>query len=62
MFLVYNTIVKKPKKKKAKPSDADYVDNQQLYNALVEYRSKCEDAENAGRKNQNYQTILVNVF
>ena len=42
--------MKKPKKKKAKPSDADYVDNQALYDALVEYRNKCRDAENAGRK------------
>ena len=42
--------MKKPKKKKAKPSDADYVSNQDLYDALVEYRKKCEDAENAGRK------------
>jgi len=38
------------KKKKSKPSDADYVDNQQLYNALVEYKKKCKESENAGRK------------
>ena len=31
--------MKKPRKKK-KPSDADYVDNQQLYDALVEYKKK----------------------
>jgi hypothetical protein len=42
--------VKKPKKKKSKPSDADYVDNQALYDALVEYKKKLKDAENAGRK------------
>ncbi len=42
--------MKKPKKKKAKPSDADYVDNRQLYDALVEYRKKCNETENAGRK------------
>jgi hypothetical protein len=42
--------VKKPKKKKSKPSDADYVDNQKLYDALVEYKKKCKDAENSGRK------------
>ena len=42
--------MKKPKKKKSKPSDADYVDNQALYDALVEYRKKCKDAENSGRK------------
>ena len=42
--------MKKPKKKKLKPSDADYVDNQQLYDSLVEYRKKCRDAENSGRK------------
>ena len=42
--------MKKPKKKKAKPSDADYVDNQELYNALVDYRKKSLDAENAGKR------------
>jgi hypothetical protein len=41
--------VKKPKKKK-KASDDDYVSNQALYDALVEYRKKCDEAENAGRK------------
>jgi len=47
---MYNNNVKKPKKKKSKTSDADYVDNQALYDALVEYRKKCKDAENSGRK------------
>jgi hypothetical protein len=42
--------VKKPKKKKAKPSDDDYVDNNQLYNALVEYNKKVKENENSGRK------------
>lgn len=42
--------MKKPKKKKSKASDADYVDNQMLYDALVEYRKKCREAENSGRK------------
>lgn len=42
--------VKKPKKKKTKPTDADYVDNTQLYDALVEYRKKCKDSDNSGRK------------
>lgn len=42
--------MKKPKKKKSKPSDADYVDNQALYDALVEYKKKCKEAEDAGRK------------
>ena len=41
--------MKQPKKKK-KASDADYVSNQELYDALVDYRKKCDDAENAGRK------------
>ena len=41
--------MKQPKKKK-KASDADYVSNQELYDALVEYRKKRDDAENAGRK------------
>jgi hypothetical protein len=41
--------MKKPRKKK-KPSDADYVDNQLLYNSLVEYRKKSKEAENSGRK------------
>ena len=41
--------MKQPKKKK-KASDADYVSNQDLYNALVEYRKKSADADNAGRK------------
>jgi hypothetical protein len=41
--------VKQPKKKK-KASDADYVSNQELYDALVEYRKKFVDADNAGRK------------
>jgi len=41
--------VKQPKKKK-KASDADYVSNQELYDALVEYRKKSTDADNAGRK------------
>ena len=42
--------MKKPKKKKSKPSDDDYVDNQSLYNALVEYSKKVKDNENCGRK------------
>ena len=42
--------MKKPKKKKIKPSDADYVDNQELYDALVEYKKKLNEAENAGKK------------
>ena len=41
--------MKQPKKKK-KASDADYVSNQELYDALVEYRKKSTDADNAGRK------------
>ena len=41
--------MKQPKKKK-KASDADYVSNQELYDALVEYRKKSADADNAGRK------------
>ena len=40
----------KKKRKKSKPSDADYVDNQALYKSLIEYKDKCKDAENAGRK------------
>lgn len=46
---MYIRFVKNPKKKK-KASDADYVSNQELYDALVEYRKKSGDAENAGRK------------
>jgi len=42
--------VKKPKKKKTKPSDDDYVDNQKLYDALVEYSKKVKENENSGRK------------
>jgi len=42
--------VKKPKKKKKKETDADYVSNQALYDALVDYKIKITDAENAGRK------------
>jgi hypothetical protein len=42
--------VKKPKKKKTKETDADYVSNQALYDALVDYKIKITDAENAGRK------------
>ena len=41
--------MKKVKKKK-KASDADYVSNQELYDALVEYKKKIKEAENAGRK------------
>jgi hypothetical protein len=48
--LRYSVKVKKPKKKKSKPSDDDYVDNQSLYNALVEYSKKVKDNENSGRK------------
>lgn len=40
----------KKKKKKKQASDADYVSNQDLLNALIEYKNKREDAENAGRK------------
>jgi hypothetical protein len=47
---VYNNTVKKPKKKKSKSSDADYVDNQALYTALVEYKKKLTESENNGRK------------
>jgi hypothetical protein len=47
---MYNNTVKKPKKKKSKSSDADYVDNQALYNALVEYKKKLTESENNGRK------------
>jgi hypothetical protein len=43
---VYNNTVKKPKKKKSKSSDADYVDNQALYTALVEYKKKLTESEN----------------
>lgn len=39
---------KKPKKKAA--SDNDYVSNQELLDALIEYKTKKDDAENAGRK------------
>jgi|688.fasta_scaffold06393_9 hypothetical protein len=39
---------KKPKKKKDK--DGDYVDNARLYQELVDYKKKREDAENSGRK------------
>ncbi len=42
--------MKKPKKKKTKSTDADYVDNQALYNALVDYKKKTKEAENSGRK------------
>jgi hypothetical protein len=42
--------VKKPKKKKSKPSDADYVDNHALYAALVDYKKKCKDSTTAGKK------------
>lgn len=42
--------MKKPKKKKTKPSDDDYVDNQKLYDALVEYSKKVKENENSGRK------------
>ncbi len=42
--------MKKPKKKKTKETDADYVSNQALYDALVDYKIKITDAENAGRK------------
>ncbi len=41
--------MKNPSKKK-KASDADYVSNSDLYDALVDYRKKSNDAENAGRK------------
>lgn len=41
--------MKKVKKRK-KASDADYVSNQELYDALVEYKKKVSEAENAGRK------------
>jgi hypothetical protein len=41
--------VKKPKKKK-KASDADYVSNQDLLDALIDYKKKKDEAEDAGRK------------
>ena len=41
--------MKNPRKKKAS-SDADYVSNTDLYAALIEYRKKTDEAENAGRK------------
>ena len=41
--------MKQPKKKK-KASDADYVSNQELYDALVAYKIKKDDAEKVGRK------------
>lgn len=47
--MVYTVIVKKKRKKKA-ASDADYVSNQDLLDALVEYKKKKDDSENAGRK------------
>ena len=47
---MYNNTVKKPKKKKSKSSDADYVDNQALYAALVDYKKKLTESENNGRK------------
>jgi hypothetical protein len=47
---VHNNTVKKPKKKKTKPSDDDYVDNQKLYDALIEYKKKIKENENCGRK------------
>ena len=45
----YINSVKKPKKKK-KASDADYVSNQDLLDALIDYKKKKEEAEDAGRK------------
>ena len=42
--------MKKLKKKKKEASNSDYVSNQELYDALVDYRKKSDDAENAGRK------------
>ncbi len=50
--------MKKPKQQRKKKSDADYVDNQQLYDALVEYRSKCKDAENSGRKKPKISNFI----
>jgi hypothetical protein len=41
--------VKKKRKKKA-ASDADYVSNQDLLDALIEYKKKKDDLESAGRK------------
>lgn len=46
---MYSNKVKKKRKKKA-ASDADYVSNQDLLDALVEYKKKKDDSENAGRK------------
>jgi hypothetical protein len=46
---MYNTKVKKKRKNKA-ASDADYVSNQDLLDALIGYKQKKEDAENIGRK------------
>jgi hypothetical protein len=43
-------MVVKKKRKNKKASDNDYVSNQELYDALVEYNKKKDDAENAGRK------------
>jgi hypothetical protein len=40
--------IKKPKKPKSK--DGDYVDNSVLYQELVEYKKKKNDAENSGKK------------
>jgi hypothetical protein len=42
--------VKKVKKKKKEASNNDYVSNQELLDALIEYKKKKDDAENAGRK------------
>ncbi len=50
--------MKQPKKKK-KASDADYVSNQELYDALVEYRKKSADADNAGRKKPKLPDFIV---
>lgn len=40
----------KPKKPKKKKGGDDYVDNAKLYQELVDYKKKREDAENSGRK------------
>ena len=46
---MYTVQVKKKRKNKA-ASDADYVSNQDLLDALIGYKQKKEDAENIGRK------------
>lgn len=40
----------KKKRKKKEASDSDYVNNQELYDALVAYKKKRIESENAGKK------------